>query len=198
MGELSKVGIMGGSFDPPHLAHVKIAEAALRDLNLDGVFFIPANRAPLKGFEPRASFADRLNMLKLALENFKGRATILDLEQKRGGTSYSVDTAAYLIKEYPNTKFYWIIGADQVESLHKWKDIEKLSKMVEFACFGRPGYSLKINDNLPTSVKIHKIELEPVDVSSTQIRKMLALGAKKIEFLDEKVLNYTRENKLYI
>lgn len=193
---LSKIGIMGGSFDPPHLAHLKIAEAALRDLNLDGVFFIPANRAPLKGFEPRASFADRLNMLKLALENFKGRATILDLEQKRGGTSYSVDTAAALIKEYPNTKFYWIIGADQVESLHKWKDIEKLSKMVEFACFGRPGYSIKTN--LSDSVKIHKIGLEPMDVSSTQIRKMLALGVKKIEFLDEKVLNYIRENKLYI
>ena len=193
-----KIGIMGGSFDPPHLVHIKIAQAAREALNLDEVFFIPANQAPLKGFEPRANFGHRLNMLKLALESVKGAARVLDLELLRGGTSYSVDTARILAREHPNANFYWIIGADQVESLHKWKDIEELARLVEFACFERPGFSLKPNTKLPPLVRIHKIGAEPIGVSSTKIRKMLAHGVKKIEYLDEKVLNYARENKLYI
>lgn len=192
-----KIGIMGGSFDPPHLAHIRIAQAAREALNLDEVFFIPANRAPLKGFEPKAGFEHRLKMLKIALEGFSGAARVLDLERRRGGTSYSVDTAGILSEEYPGSKFYWIIGADQVESLHKWKDIEKLANFVEFACFERPGFSLKPNPNLPSIVRIHKIGAEPLEVSSTKIRKMLAHGVKKIEYLDERVLNYIRENKLY-
>lgn len=193
-----KIGIMGGSFDPPHLAHIKIAQAAREALNLDEVFFIPANRAPLKGFEPRASFEHRLKMLKIALEAFSGAACVLDMERRRGGTSYSVDTARILAREYPNANFYWIIGADQVESLHKWKDIEELAELVEFACFERTGFSLKLNPNLSLIVRIHKIGAEPIGISSTKIRKMLAHGVKKIEYLDEKVLKYTRENKLYI
>ena len=198
MARILKIGIMGGSFDPPHLVHIKIAQAAREALNLDEVFFIPANQAPLKGFEPKAGFEHRLNMLKIALKDFSGAARVLDLERRRGGTSYSVDTAGILSEEYPGSKFYWIIGADQFESLHRWKDIEKLAKLVEFACFERPGFSLKPNTKLPSIVRIHKIGAEPLEVSSTKIRKMLVSGVKKIEYLDERVLEYTRESKLYM
>lgn len=189
---------MGGSFDPPHLAHIKIAQAAFDDLKLDEMLFIPAYLAPLKSMPHTADFASRAEMLKIALKKFKGNSQILDLESKRGGTSYSVDTARQLLKIYKNAKLYWIIGADQLENLHKWKDIAKLSDMVDFICFERPKYEFKANENLPANCVVKKLAMNAVDVSSSEIRDSLKKGVKKIDFLDENVLDYINKNKLYI
>lgn len=188
---------MGGSFDPPHEAHLKIASAAFDSLGLDEIFFIPANVSPLKQISHASTFEDRLNMLNLALLNFKKASKVIDIENVRGGTSYSIDTAKSLKEIYPQVNFFWIIGADQLENLHRWKNISELSKLVEFACFERPNYKFLKNPSLPDSLIIHKIELDKIDVSSSEIRKSIKSGIKEIEFLDKKVFNYINKNKLY-
>ena len=195
---MQKIGIMGGSFDPPHKAHLEISNAAFDFLSLDEIVFIPAFSAPLKPQPHFASFADRLKMLGLALQKFGRRHRVLEIERERGGVSYSIDTAAYLKEMFGGAKLFWIIGADQLRSLHKWREVERLSQIVEFAVFKRGEEPLAKNPNLPKNAKIIPAEFEPTDISSTQIRLAVKNGEDVSDFVDENVLNYIKDNKLYI
>ncbi|MBR4597916.1 MAG: nicotinate (nicotinamide) nucleotide adenylyltransferase [Opitutales bacterium] len=195
---MQKIGIMGGSFDPPHKAHLEISNAAFDFLDLDEIVFVPAFSAPLKPCPHFASFCHRLAMLKIALEKFGRKHRVLEIERERGGVSYSVDTAEYLRGVFPGARLFWIIGTDQLLSLHKWRDIERLSGIVEFAVLQRGGESLRENENLPKKTKIARVEFEPMEISSTQIRRALKNGESAADFVDENVLKYIKDNKLYI
>lgn len=192
-----RIGIMGGSFDPPHKAHLEIANAACGSLNLDEIFFIPAFSAPLKPNPHYAGFADRLEMLKIALKNFDKKFRILEIERERGGVSYSVDTVKFLRKKIKGAQFFWIIGADQLLSLHKWRGIEELAKLASFAAAKRGAEKME-NPNLPKCARIEIVPFEPIEISSTDIRQNLKNGNFENDFVDENVLNYIKENKLYI
>ena len=194
---MEKIGIMGGSFDPPHKAHLQIAEAALDFLKLDRIVFVPAFAAPLKPLPHSASFADRLAMLKLALKKFRKKWEICEIERERGGVSYSVDTAEFLAEKNPGARMFWIIGTDQLACLHKWREIERLSKIVEFAVLQRGGAAAE-NENVAGFAKIARVPFEPADISSTQIRQMAKNGENVADFVDADVLNYIKENNLYI
>lgn len=192
-----KIGIMGGSFDPPHKAHLEIANAACEALGLDEIFFIPAFTAPLKPNPHIASFGDRLEMLKIALKKFGKKYRILEIEKDRGGISYSVDTVKFLIEKIKDAQFFWIIGTDQLLSLHKWHNIEELARLASFAVAKRGDEKME-NHNLPNYVKIEIVPFEPMEVSSTEIRENLKKGNFENDFVDENVLNYIKEKKLYI
>ena len=129
-------GILGGTFDPPHAGHVAAATAAWRQLSLDQVRIIPAGLAPLRAALPLASAADRLAMSRLAFEPCPW-AVIDDREVRREGVCWSVDTARELAKEFPQARRVWIIGADQLARLDRWKDVEELGRYVEFAVLSR-------------------------------------------------------------
>ena len=116
-------GILGGSFDPIHLGHIKLAESALKSGIIDEIFFIPASQAPLRDAPVRVSASQRLQMLKIALANFEYPYTIEECEIQRGEVSYAIDTAKFLSEKYPNREFKWIVGADHIAKLSKWKDI---------------------------------------------------------------------------
>ena len=195
---MQKIGIMGGSFDPPHKAHLEISAAAFDFLGLDEIVFVPAFSAPLKPRPHFAGFEDRLEMLRLALEKFGRKHRVLEIERERGGMSYSIDTAEYLKKMFAGARLFWIIGADQLRSLHKWREIGRLSEIVEFAVFQRGAEPLAENPNLPKNTKISRVKFEPMDVSSTQIRLAVKNGEDVSDFVDENVLNYIKDNKLYI
>ena len=120
------VALYGGSFDPVHCAHLKVAHAALEQLSLDKVIFIPAARSPLKGSAATASDADRIEMLRLATAD-EPRFAVDTCEIKRGGTSYTVDTVNLFGKKQPDSTLYWIIGADQFELLPQWRRIEEIA-----------------------------------------------------------------------
>lgn len=192
-----KIGIMGGSFDPPHKAHLEIANASCEALGLDEIFFIPAFSAPLKPNPHSAGFGDRLEMLKIALKKFGKKYRILEIERERGGVSYSVDTVKFLIEKIKNARFFWIIGTDQLLSLHKWYNIEELAKLASFAVAKRGDEKME-NPDLPVYAKIEVVPFEPMEVSSTLIRENLKKGNFENDFVDENVLNYIKEKKLYI
>lgn len=187
---------MGGSFDPPHKAHLEIANVAYEYLGLDEIFFIPAFSAPLKPNPHIASFEDRLEMLKIALKKFCKNFRILEIEKERGGISYSIDTIKFLKDEFNEAQFFWIIGSDQFLSLHKWHKIDELANLVTFVVAKR-GDGVDVNPELPENVNLKFIPFAPMEISSTYIRKSLKEENFKNDFIDENVLNYIKENRIY-
>lgn len=176
--------LFGGSFDPVHQGHIEMAKAAADQLEADEVWFIPARQAPLKD---RALTDGRLRqeMLEIALRmypDFKVEPVELDRE----GISYTIDTVRELTKKHPDCAFTFLIGADQLSQFHKWKDVEVLNRLTRFACVARDGKLPK------TRFKVESVSMDPVPVSSTQIRQ-----GDRLNYLDPAVLAYCYEHRLY-
>ena len=192
---VSKLGFLGGSFDPVHTGHIELARAGIAQLGLRRVYFIPAGQAPLKG-AVCAGAQHRLAMLKLALEGEKNME-ILDWEIETGGVSYTIETARRLRARWPQARLFRLIGADQLEQLDKWKHIDKLAKLVEFACAAREGYADAPPPNLPADLKLHRLENIRLPQSSSRARHACALGADTEILLPCNVNRYIKEHKLY-
>lgn len=191
-----KVGIMGGTFDPIHMGHLLAAETVKDAYKLDEVWFMPSHIPPHKQ-AAGATGEQRLKMTKLATEDYLDYST-LDIEVVRGGVSYTIDTIQLLHKEYPNTTFYFIIGADMVNYLPKWERIEELVQQITFIGVGRPGFDLHLDD-LPEFLQSRVLlaEMPQVDISSTAIRRRLA-GGKSVRFMvPDSVLTYITRSGLY-
>ncbi len=191
-----RTGILGGSFDPIHKAHVKLAQTAYREANLDDIFFIPAHLAPLRDAPYATSAEHRLAMLKIALSKANFPYSIELYELERAQISYSIDTITHLQKKYPERDFFWIIGGDHIGKLKKWKDIDLLCQKITFLCAARPDYEIKQSD-IPTNAKIERINFEEMPHSASQIRQDLRDGKRQHFMLDLDVLNYILENNLY-
>jgi len=172
---VARIGILGGSFDPPHAGHLAAAEAAQRQLGLEQVLVIPAARAPLRESGPIAPDADRLEWLQLT---FAGRAwaKIDSRELRRGGVSYSVDTARELAAEHPGTELHWILGADQLSRLHLWRDIGGLCRQASFAVLARDGSHGSLDPSLDGLARITHLHAPEVAVSSSELRAILSAG----------------------
>ncbi len=195
--EETRIGIMGGSFDPVHLAHVSLGGAAFRGAGLKKVVFLPAYSAPLRSSAPKAGALDRLEMLRIALEEVDYPVEISELEVKSGEVRYSVDSARELSGIYGG-RLFWIIGGDHLVDLHLWRDAEELCELVSFVCAARPGFCKP--SNIPKNADIHLVDFEESDISSTFIRKLLS--EKKFseagKYLNSGVLKYILEKGLYI
>ena len=130
-----RVGLMGGSFDPIHIGHVRIASEARKALDLDRVLFLPSGRPPHEA-HLGASAAQRLEMTKLATQGLPW-AEASDIEVFREGTIYTVDTLTILTAQHPETDFYYIIGADTLLDLPNWRNTKKVCTMCRFICVRR-------------------------------------------------------------
>lgn len=195
--ERMKIGIMGGSFDPIHHGHLLAAEHAAEAADLDEVWFIPSHAAPHKDQRPRASDEDRLHMVKLAIASNR-RFRLLDWEIRRGGVSYSIETAEMLRQTYASDEFYWLIGADMVQYLPYWHRIEELCRLLRFIGFARPCTTIDMDELKPEirdSVQIVQIPL--IEISSTEIRRRIAAGRSIRYMVPEPVLEYIEERRLY-
>jgi nicotinate-nucleotide adenylyltransferase len=136
-----RVGLLGGSFNPAHRGHVHISRLALDRLRLDAVWWIVSPQNPLKSTDGMAPFADRLiGAARVAAVD--ERILVSDLEN-RLGTRYAVDTLAVLIKEQPGTQFVWVMGADNLLQVPRWKQWRRLFRMLPIAVFARPSYSFR-------------------------------------------------------
>src|ERR1700733_138907 len=133
-----KLGIYGGSFDPVHLGHLLIAQAAVEELGLNRLFFIPAAQSPFKPDSKPAPDAVRLQLLRLALAG-KTNCEIDDQEIRRGGISYTVDTLGGYAKRFSGAKLFYLIGADHVPKLNEWRAPAELARLAEFVAIPRPG-----------------------------------------------------------
>jgi len=192
-----KIGILGGTFDPPHIGHIALAQAAMAQLELDEVLWIPAGRNPLK--QRRATPAkQRLEMVQLAIEGQPAMAAS-DIEISRGGPSYTVDTLFELQHVKPGD--YWLIlGADSLKSFDSWKGPERILKMARLAVTVRPPHTRdSVEDKMTAELKraIDWIEMPVSDVSSTDIR--LRVDERRVfnQLVPAKVYDYIKKHKLY-
>ncbi len=190
------IGILGGTFDPPHAGHVAAAVAAQKQLGLDEVRVIPAGQAPLRTGAPLASAADRVAMCRLAFAEHAW-AVVDERETLRSGTSWSVDTARELAREYPDALRVWILGADQLARLDRWKDVAELCGLVEFAVLSRDGISTVPPASLAAVIRLTILRAPPVQVSSTSLREALRRGDSPRNGLPLGVARHIEEHSLY-
>lgn len=183
------VGILGGTFDPPHIGHMMIAKEVQLMCEFDEIWFIPTNDPPHKQ-HAHAKANDRLAMLEQMIQD-EPTWKALDIEMKREGKSFTIDTIKSLITIYPNTTFHFIIGADMVEYLPKWYKIDELTTLISFISVQRESYSLE------TNYPVKEVYVPEVNISSTLIRQWLAHGKSPHYFLSEYVFDYIKENRLY-
>lgn len=190
------IGILGGTFDPPHAGHVAAAVAARKQLGLDEVRVIPARQAPLRTGAPVASAADRIAMCRFAFAEHAW-AVVDDRETRRAGTSWSVDTARELAREHPSARLVWILGADQLTRLDRWNDVASLCGLVEFAVLSRDGIPTSPPAALSSVVRLTVLKAPPVQVSSTALREALRRGDSPRNGLPLGVARHIEERSLY-
>ena len=133
-----KIGLFGGSFDPVHLGHLLVAQAAVEELGLDRLFFIPAAQSPFKPESRPAPASARLQWLRLALAG-KTNCEVDDQEIRRGGISYTIETLRDYAKRFPKAQLFYLIGADNAAKLNEWREAGELARLAEFVAIPRPG-----------------------------------------------------------
>lgn len=168
-----RLGLYGGSFDPVHCGHLLVARAALEELRLDRLIFLPAARSPFKPDRSPAPAAVRLRMLRLALAG-ETRMDVDDREIRRGGVSYSVDTVRELAAELGDgATLHWLIGEDHVATLPAWREANALARLVEFVVIPRPGGT---PSDPPPGFRCTALRGWPLGVSSSEIRDRVRRG----------------------
>jgi len=190
-----KIGFMGGSFDPVHLGHLVAAQDAYERGGLDRLVFVPTAQAPLKPGVVQASAEARLAMLRAAL-NGDARFEISDHEVRKGGVSYTIETVRHMRAQFPGDELAWVIGADQVERLHLWREIGELVKLVEFIVLARPGWSVVERTDIP-GLRLRGCKGHLVEISSTEVRERVGAGLPVDYLLPHKTVEYIRETGLY-
>jgi nicotinate-nucleotide adenylyltransferase len=194
----ASIGLLGGTFDPVHRGHLAIARAALAELALDYVFFIPAAQAPLRGAAPVASAADRLELLKLAVaEAADPRLGVLDLEVRAGGVQYTINTVRVLQTAWPKARLWWLLGADQFGQLDRWRDAAELARRVEFAVLDRPGLPTTPPPALAALLRWRRLSGTTHPASASEIRRRGQAGELVDGWLSPAVAAAIETKKLY-
>jgi nicotinate-nucleotide adenylyltransferase len=186
-----KIGILGGTFDPPHLGHLMIATEAMGQCGLDEIWFMPNATPPHKNREV-SSGAHRIAMVRKMVDGCDG-FEVSKVEFERTGPSYTVDTIKHLKGDNPDYRYYFIIGGDMVDSLHTWERIDQLMDLVTFIGVKRPGYA----SDSPYLEQILMIETPLIELSSTMLRKRFAQGMNTKYYVTDEVRNYIEVNQLY-
>ena len=211
-----KTGILGGTFNPIHLAHLRIAEEVKQACRLDRILFIPAAEPPHKDVAGEVSFAHRFAMVEAAIRSYSG-FQVSDLEIRRSGKSFSVDTLEILRQEDPQGERFFIIGLDSYRDIASWKDFARLFSLSHLVVTTRPGVTLRDPlEPLPVAIRTdfcydqhtgrfqHKsgnylffLKDTCLDISSTQIRELLATGHSIRHLVPSEVVLYIEEHGLY-
>ena len=200
----SRIGIFGGTFNPVHMGHLILAQDALEAFDLGKVLFVPCDIPPHKNALQLAPAAHRAAMLEKAIED-NPDFEICDIEIRRGGTNYSIDTVRHLQKLYPRHDLFFIIGSDSLMELHQWKDIDELLRLCRFVTFVRPGFdptkvagkALKLKTGLSRDLIKNVVAVHQIDISASDIRHRAAEG-KNIRYLVPSFVEiYIAEHNLY-
>ena len=198
-----RIGIYGGTFSPPHKGHIAAAKAFMEQMWLDILYVIPTATPPHKEMEVDVSAKDRLEMCRLAFEELDG-VCVSDLEIARGGKSYTVETLRELSGE--DRRLFFLCGTDMMLTLDRWREPEEIFRL----CY--PVYIRRDNDRSLDAVIVNKIAqyqrdfgkvvrrivADPIEISSSQIRQMIAEGSDLSGVVTKKVENYIRNNHLYV
>ena len=198
-----RIGIMGGTFDPVHMGHLIAAQEIMISFPLDGVLFLASGTPPHKDPENVTPKAFRQEMLKLAVSD-NPRFEVSDIEIQRGGYTYTIDTMKQLRAKYDNdTDLFYIIGADTVPELVKWKNFDELLATTGFIAAERPGYGTPeikeeaIRLKSEFGAKIHFLNTPEIEISSTTIRDRIRNGVSIRYMVPQAVEDYIYKNALY-
>lgn len=211
-----RIGILGGTFNPVHLAHLRVAEEVREACALDRVLFMPAASPPHKAVAEEVDFAERLAMVELAIADNPSFA-VSDLESRRSGKSYSVQTLEILHRRHPDDEFFFLIGMDSFRDLPSWRDYRRLFELAHIVVAARPGVAVDDPRGLlPVAIKeefcyddaakilVHRggmqvifVEETRLDVSSTAIRRLVAEGRSIRYLVPERVRDHILRRGLY-
>lgn len=181
------IGILGGSFDPIHHGHLILARAAKEELALDCILFVPANRSPHKTETKPATAQDRLEMVRLALQDEEG-FEVSDVELKRPAPSYTVDTISELKRSHPQDDFVLLIGADNVAKFDTWREPDEIRRLAKIAVLARANHAAP--HDWPVVRRL-------IDISSTDIRARVAAGRSIRYLTPDSVCDYIAAQSLY-
>jgi nicotinate-nucleotide adenylyltransferase len=194
--DLRRVGIFGGTFDPIHLGHLICAEQLCQALEQDAVLFVPANVPPHKPKTEPAASEHRLEMVRVAIEDHE-EFRDSDIEIRRGGVSYTIDTVRELRRMFGGEVELWLLmGQDSYQDVSTWKEPGKIAAECFFGVACRPGYGREIRDPVP-GIRTRFIDITPVDISSTDVRTRLCEGRSIRYLVPRKVEDYIRTNRVY-
>ena len=211
-----RIGILGGTFNPIHFGHLHIAEEVLSSCALDQVWFLPSCRPPHKQLAAEIPFAQRLAMVEAALTDYPAFSAS-DIEGRRGGTSYSVETLEQLRRDCPQHQFFFIMGLDSFQDISSWKDYPRLFELAHLVVTARPGFSGTLRQLLPVAIAdrfcydavskklTHDTGFTLVevthtcrDISSTEVRQKLEAGESVAGLVPVAVIKYIKKHQLYL
>ena len=188
---MTRLGVFGGTFDPPHVGHLIVASDACDVLRLDRMLFVPAAVPPHKPDGVVATPEQRLEMVRAAIAG-DARFEADDLELRREGRSYSVDTLRELRERYPDAELFFVLGADQLRDFHSWREPGEIARLARLAAVARNG------DPVPAiPYEVTRVPVTRIDVSSTDVRRRIAEGRSVRYLLPEGVAEVVREYGLY-
>lgn len=210
MSDISKkIGIFGGTFDPVHKAHIRLAKQAMEELSLDEIWFVPAYHPPHKNY-PITDFEIRFRLLERSIRAYP-TFVCSDFEKYREGKSYTVDTLEQLVEMYPETRFYFIMGADSLFEFETWKRPERIVELADLIVASR-AVSEEISRHIGIADKakeledkytarIHILHLKEVDISSSRLRllcKDFDANATEISlYIPKEIIDIIRDEKIY-
>ncbi|MBX2988170.1 MAG: nicotinate (nicotinamide) nucleotide adenylyltransferase [Bdellovibrionaceae bacterium] len=213
---MKRIGIFGGSFNPPHMGHVNSLQTVLKKMGLDRIHVVPSNQNPLKVQVEGPTPQQREEMIRLAMSSYGDAFFIDDREIRRGGVSYTIDTLKEFRKDHAAENLFLIIGADNLESFHEWKDYKKILTEANLIVTTRPGFEIPTSvEEMPeflrdlveeadfnfielkTGRSVQFLTLSDVEVSSSDIRKKLRSGRPVQKELPLSVESYIKEQGLY-
>jgi nicotinate-nucleotide adenylyltransferase len=191
---VERIGLFGGSFDPVHLGHRLVAQAAREEVGLTRLFFIPAAQSPFKPGQAPAAGGARLRWLRLALAGEPG-CEVDDQELRRGGVSYTIDTVRDYARRFPGATLFYLVGADHVGQLPHWREAEALARLVEFVAIPRPGEG---SVAAPAPFRVRPLRGFPLGVSSSGIRERIRTGLPIDLLVGPVVAEAIRQSRLYL
>lgn len=201
-----KIGILGGTFNPIHKGHLIMAEEVCQQHHLSKIIFMPTYIPPHKYVNDLAEAHHRYQMIKAAISG-KNKFEVSDLEIRREGKSYTIDTVREILHQYgKDCEVFLIMGADSLNELELWKNIKMISQLCHFVIVNRPGFKTEpsarlieiIGSNNILDMERLRIEINPVGISSTDIRKKLNDGVEIKDLVPECVETYIKERGLFL
>ncbi len=199
---MKKIGILGGTFNPVHKGHLNLAQAAYRELALDEVWLMPTGCSYMKDENSIAPGEVRMDMLQLACEDFP-YLQVSDMELVREGNTYSYETLETLREQYPHWEFYFILGADCLFSIPKWRYPQRIFDASIIVAAVREGASREDLENQAIflnkqyGARVHLLTMKEIPASSTEVRSLIEAGEVVSELVPEKVAAYIKEKGLY-